>query len=267
MQQKSDQFVYFSKNKLCCDLLLSLCCCLLYSSLVLETIFAKDGLVLSQNNQQIQEINISLGFPIPPENASLDNSRIVTHNFNILQLLQSLIITIICSSTLLTLAENIIKGNRLENLILDPGLLIDLLSSGFVFLSIVSPAKVAVFVPLFLQSFNARNAFILLLMKHRESSDDQHSNLTSWSLRRKLAVFCDIICVLYCVITLQYFLETICMGENLRGLFSDYVTTVARNGIFYAFNPYTYFGRLLLSSCGVMILAFPEIKCSSKVLL
>ena len=53
---------------------------------------------------------------------------------------------------------------------------------------LVNCVKSGSFVPLFLQSFNARNAFILLLMKHRENSDDQHSNLTSWSLRRKLAV-------------------------------------------------------------------------------
>ena len=267
MQHKTDQIVYFSKNKLCCDLLLSLCCCLLYSSLVFETIFAEDGFVYSQNDQQIQEINISIGYPILPENESFHTSQNVTHNLKILQLLQSIIITIICSSTLLNLAENLIKGNSLVTLILDPGLLIDLLSGAFVLLSIVSPAQVAVIVPLFLQSFNARNAFILLLMKHRENSDEQRSNLTSWSLRRKLAVFCDTICVLYCVATLHYYLETICMQGNLSGYFSEYVTTVARNGIFYAFNPFTYFGRLLLSSCGVMVLAFPEIKCSSKVIL
>lgn len=267
MQQKTDKFVYFSKNKLCCDLLLSLCCCLLYSTLVFETISTKDAFVYSQTDQQIQEINISLDYPIFPENESLNTSRDVPHSFNTLQFLQSIIITIICSSTLLTLTENIIKGNELVNLILDPGLLIDLLSGGFVLLSIVSPARVAVFVPLFLQSFNARNAFILLLMKHRENSDDQHSNLTSWSLRRKLAVLCDLICVLYCIITLHYYLETICMDGNLRGHFSEYVTKVARNGIFYAFNPFTYFGRLLLSSCGVMVLAFPEIKCSSRAIL
>ena len=62
MQQKTDKFVYFSKNKLCCDLLLSLCCCLLYSTLVFETISAKDAFVYSQTDQQIQEINISLDY-------------------------------------------------------------------------------------------------------------------------------------------------------------------------------------------------------------
>ena len=87
MQQKTDKFVYFSKNKLCCDLLLSLCCCLLYSTLVFETISAKDAFVYSQTDQQIQEINISLDYPIFPENESLNTSRDVPTQFQHLTVL------------------------------------------------------------------------------------------------------------------------------------------------------------------------------------
>ena len=81
MQQKTADF---RKNKLCCDLLLSLCCCLLYSNLFSRRfLITKDAFVSSQTDQQIQEINISLDYNFPRERLM---SRYVPHSFNTLNL-------------------------------------------------------------------------------------------------------------------------------------------------------------------------------------
>ena len=291
---QKEQGFSISKTKLSCDCLLSLFCCLLYSIILLEynhvntnKYVYKPITVTPQGSPE--EHNYSIGYQVTNEIGEkeavykwhetilkMEQTLGTTQNhFDTLQILLTAIVLAICIRAVLSLLQNLIEGMPFENLILDPGVLIDLLSGAFVLVSPFASSPVTLFVPLFLQSFNARNAFILLLLKYRSNSADiisRNSTFLEWTVKTKLhrvAMLCDTICVLYCIATLQFYLETICMdwnAETIYQLLYDWLHSIARDGLFYAFNPFAYFGRLSLLSTSVLFLALPEIRYKSKIL-
>ena len=289
---KKEQNFSFSKTKLTFDFILSLFCCLLYSTLLLESNYVNTNKFVYKTTeitrQEIpKERNDSIGYSLTNETVErepiyswhesdfkIEKTLTATQNhFNTFHLLQTVIVLAIFVRAIFSLTQNIYEGMRFENLFLDPGVLIDLLSLGFILISIFASSSATLYVPLFLQSFNARNAFILLLLKYRESSTDflyKNSSFCEWALKlNRIAIFCDTICVLYCIATLQFYLETICMdrnAESIHQLFYDWAHAIARSGLFYVFNPFAYFGRLSLLSTSILILALPEIKYKSKIL-
>ena len=291
--QKEQNF-NFSKNKLICDFLLSLFCCLLYSTLLLESNYVNTNKYVCTQTEVVQqtipeEHNDSSGYPLTNEfvekeaiynlyetSLKMEQTLNATQNhFNTFQILQTIIVLVISVRAIISLLHNLLEGMQIENLFLDPGVLIDLLSSGFILVSLFASSTVTLFVPLFLQSFNARNALTLILLKYRGNTTDlitQNDSFIGWTVKTKLhriAMFCDTICVLYCIATLQFYLETICMEWNAGNIyqhFYDWVQSIAIDGLFYVFNPFAYFGRLSLLSTSILIIALPEIRYKSKIL-
>ena len=267
-----------SKNKMLLDLFLGIACCGLYLNHIyatshLNTYKLEQDMELqtivncvNQPNDTFCEPNIH-GVNKSEEVAEGQVAGYPTQSI-LYKVFLSIIASIIFIRTILSIKKEVSSGSDIFDHLTDPSVAIDLTTSCLAIVSLLVPPLNHV-TPLFLQSFNARNAIILLTLKFRE---DPNATFYSKTFRMKLweiVAFTDTLCILFLAISLQHFIEVLCVGgHNLEVAlsFHSWADTILKEGIIYTFNPFAYFGRFSLFSSFILATALPEIKRKAKSL-